>query len=139
MTIKVLTSVNKPCMQRAPVSTVGNRSRNSAEANMSKSAVPKTTTALMPASIGLLTKDPVHADWDAVICNSDHLYSLNGLADCLTDAGHMPQLPGGASNAAKSPTWAATAQSSKQPAHGPTVRFATTSETPAGYTQRSAP
>lgn len=39
---------------------------------------------------GLLTKNPIHADWDAVICNSDHLYSLNELAGCLTEAGHMP-------------------------------------------------
>lgn len=67
---------------------------------MSKSAVPKTTTALMPASTGLLTKNSVHADWDAVICNSDHLYSLDELAGGLTEAGHMPQPPGGAPNAA---------------------------------------
>ncbi|ECP7499637.1 hypothetical protein FU090_08625 [Campylobacter jejuni] len=39
---------------------------------------------------GLLTKNPAHADWDALWCNSDWLYGLDELAEHLTEAGYMP-------------------------------------------------
>ena len=39
---------------------------------------------------GLLTKNPAHADWDALWCNSDRLYGLDELAEHLTESGYMP-------------------------------------------------
>lgn len=39
---------------------------------------------------GLMTKNPAHGDWDALWCTGDRLYSLDELAEHLTEAGHMP-------------------------------------------------
>jgi hypothetical protein len=39
---------------------------------------------------GLLTKNPAHDDWDALWCTNDRLYTLDELAEHLTDGGYMP-------------------------------------------------
>lgn len=39
---------------------------------------------------GLLTKNPVHGSWNALVCSAERLYSLGELAGHLSEAGYLP-------------------------------------------------